>query len=65
MYCFEKCGFPTDDYVATSQDSDEELQMFNKISVNCSSDEHIEADNNLATSEVVDVSAVDWREALH
>lgn len=36
--------------------------MFNKISVNCSSDEHIEADNNLATSEEVDLGAVDWRE---
>ena len=32
--------------------------------MNCSSDEYIEADNNLATSEVVDVSAVDWRETL-
>ena len=31
-HCFEKCGFPTDDYVPTSQDSDEEFQMlFNEI----------------------------------
>ena len=64
-YCIEKCGFPTDDYVATSQDSDEEFQMlFNEISMSCSSDEYIEADNNLATSEEVDVSSVDWHETL-
>ena len=39
-HCFEKCGFPTDDYVAMAQDSDEEFEMlFNKISENCSIDE--------------------------
>ena len=53
-HCLEVCGFPTDDYVVTSQNSDEEFQMlFKKISVNCSSNEYIEADNNLATSEEV------------
>ena len=42
--CFENCGFPTDDYVVTSQDSDEEfLMLFNEISVTCSSDDYIEA----------------------
>ena len=46
--------------IASSQDSDEELQiLFKEISVNCSSDDYIKADNNLATSEEVDVSAVD------
>ena len=31
-HCFEKCGFPTDDYVATAQDSDDEFEMlFNEI----------------------------------
>ena len=38
--------------------------LFNEISVNYSSDQYIEADNNLASSEEVDVSAVDWRETL-
>ena len=46
-HCFERCRFPTDDYVVTSQDSDEEFQMlFKEISVNCSSDKYIETDNN-------------------
>ena len=64
-HCFEKCGFPTDDYVATAQDSDDEFEMlFNEISENCSIDEYIEADNTSATSEGVDVSKTDWREKL-
>ena len=30
--CFQKCGFPSDDYVATAQDSDQEFEMlFNEI----------------------------------
>ena len=45
-HCFEKCGFPTDDYVATAQDSDEEFEMlFSKIEENCSTDEYVEVDN--------------------
>ena len=45
-HCFEKCGFPTDDYVVTAQNSDEEFEMlFNEISENCSIDEYIEAAN--------------------
>ena len=64
-HCFEKCDFPTDDYVATAQDSDEEFEMlFNEISENCSIDEYVEVDNTLATSEKVDVSKIDWREKL-
>ena len=64
-HCFEKCGFPTDDYVATAQDSDDEFEMlFNEISENCSIDEYIEADNTSATSGEVDVSKTDWREKL-
>ena len=64
-HCFEKCGFPTDDYVATAQDSDEEFEMlFNEISENCSIDEYVEVDNTLATSGEVDVSKIDWREKL-
>ena len=64
-HCFEKCGFPTDDYVATAQDSDDEFEMlFNEISENCSIDEYIEADNTSATSEGVDGSKTDWREKL-
>ena len=36
---FEKCGFPTDDYAATSQDSNEAFQLLsNEISANCSID---------------------------
>ena len=64
-HCFEKCGFPTDDYVATAQDSDEEFEMlFNEISENCSIDEYVEVDNTLATSEEVDVSKIKWREKM-
>ena len=49
-HCFENFSFPTDDYVATAQDSDEEFEMlFNEISENCS----VEVDNTLATSEEV------------
>ena len=45
-HCFEKCGFPTDDYIATAQDSDEEFEMlFSKIEKNCSTDEYVEVDN--------------------
>ena len=54
-------GFPTDDYVATIQDNDEEFEMlFNEISENCSVHEHVEVDNTLAIFEEVDVSKVDW-----
>ena len=64
-HCFEKRGFPNDDYVATVQDSDEEIEMlFNEISENCSIDEYVEEDNTLATSEEVEVSKMDWREKL-
>ena len=27
-HCFEKCGFHSDDYVAMSQDNDEELKCY-------------------------------------
>ena len=48
-HCFEKCGFPTDDYVAMAQDSDEEFEMlYNEISENCSIGEYVEVDNTLA-----------------
>ena len=48
-HCFEKCGFPTDDYVAMAQDSDEEFEMlYNEISENCSIGENVEVDNTLA-----------------
>ena len=64
-HCFEKCGFPTDDYVATARDSDEEFEIqFNEIPENCSIDEYVDVDNNLATSEEVDVSKIDWQEKL-
>ena len=64
-HCFEKFSFPTDDYVATAQDSDEEFEMlFNEISENCSIDEYVEVNNTLATSEEVDVNKIDWREKL-
>ena len=64
-HCFEKCGFPTDDYVATAQDSKEEFKMLlNEISENCSIDEYVEVDNTLVTSEKVNVSKIDWREKL-
>ena len=50
-------------YVPTPQDGHEEFQMlFKEIPVNCPSDQYIEVDNNLATSEGVDLGAVDWRE---
>ena len=56
-------AFPNEEYVATSQDSDEEFEMlFNETSKNCSIDEYVEVDNTLATSEEVDVSKIDWRE---
>ena len=59
----KKCGFPTDDYVATVQDSDEEFEMlFIEISENCSIDKYVEVDNTFATSEGVNVSKIDWRE---
>ena len=64
IHCFEKCGLPTDDYVATAQDSDEEFEiLLNEIPENCSIEECVEVDNNLATSEV-DVSKIEWREKL-
>ena len=64
-YCFEKCAFPTDDYVATAQDSEEEFKMlFNEISENCSIDEYVEVDNTFVTSEEVNASKIDWREKL-
>ena len=64
-HCFEKCGFPTDNYVATAQDSDEEFEIiFNEISDNFSIDEYFEVDNTLATSEEVDVSKIGRREKL-
>ena len=56
---FEKCGFPTDDYVTTVHDSDEEFEMlFNEILENCSIFEYVEVDNTLATSKEVDVSKI-------
>ena len=56
---------PTDDYVATAQDSDEEFEiLLNEIPENCSIEECVEVDNNLATSEEVDVSKIEWREKL-
>ena len=56
-------AFPTENYVATAQDSDEEFEMlFNEISKSCSIDEYVQADNTLATSEEVDVSKIDRRE---
>ena len=64
-HCFEKCGFPTDDYVATARYSDEDCEIqFNEIPENCSIDEYVDVDNNLATSEEVDVSKIDWQEKL-
>ena len=65
IHCLEKCGLPTDDYVATAQDSDEEFEiLLNEIPENCSIEECVEVDNNLATSEEVDVSKIEWREKL-
>ena len=62
-HCFENFSFPTDDYVATAQDSDEEFEMlFSEISANYFIDEYVEVDNTLATSEEVDVNKIDWRE---
>ena len=61
---FEKCGFPTDDYVATAQDSDEEFEIFNEISKNCSIEEYVEVNNTLAASKEVDISKIYWREKL-
>ena len=59
-HCFENFSFPTDDYVATAQDSDEEFEMlFNEISANYFIDEYVEVDNTLATSEEVDVNKID------
>ena len=56
---------PTDDYVATAQDIDEEFEMlFIEISENCSIVEYVEVYNTLPTSEEVDVSKIDWREKL-
>ena len=53
-HCFEKCGFPTDDYVAMAQDSDEEFEMlYNEISKNCSIGEYAEVDKCI--EEVVNV----------
>ena len=47
-HCFEKCGFPTEDYASVSSD--------------CSVDEYLDADNSTATCEEVDADKVDWRE---
>ena len=56
---------PTDDYVVTTQDSDQEFEiLLNEIPKNCSIEECVEVDNNLATSEEVDVSKIEWREKL-
>lgn len=64
-HCFEKCGFPTDNYAATPQYIDEEFEkLFNELSENCSIDEYVEVDNTLATSEEVGVSEINWREKL-
>ena len=64
-HCFEKCGFPTEDYAAVSLDFDEEFQtLFNEISADCSVDEYLDADNSTATCEEVDANKVDWRETL-
>ena len=39
---FKKCGFPTEDYVTTAQDNDEEFEMlFIEISKNCSIDKNM------------------------
>ena len=41
-HCFEKCGFSTKDYIATTEDSDEEFEMlFIEISENCSTDKNM------------------------
>lgn len=62
---FQKCGFSIDDYVATTQDSEEEFKMlFNKMWEKCSIDEYVEADKTLATPEEADVSKRNWREKL-
>ena len=62
-HCFQKCGFPINDYIATAQDSYEEFEMlFNEISENCSIGEYVEVDNTLATSKGVDVNKTDWQE---
>ena len=64
-HCFEKRGFPTEDYAAVSSDFDEEFQtLFNEISADCSVDEYLDADNSTATCEEVDANKVDWRETL-
>ena len=48
-----------------SSDFDEEFQtLLNEISVDCSVDEYLDADNSTVTSEEVDVNRVDWRETL-
>ena len=59
-HCFEKCGFPTEDYAAVSSDFDEEFQtLFNEISADCSVDEYLDQDNSTATCEEVDANKVD------
>ena len=64
-HCFEKCGFPTEDYAAVSSDFEEEFQtLSNEISADCSVDEYLDADNSTATCEEVDANKVDWRETL-
>ena len=64
-HCFEKCGFPTEDYADVSSDFDEEFQtLFNEISADCYVDEYLDADNSTATCEEVDANKVDWRETL-
>ena len=64
-HCIEKCGFPTDAYVVTAQDSNEEFEiLLNEISENCSIDKYVEVDNTLATSEEADVSKIDLLEKL-
>ena len=64
-HCFEKCGFPTEDYATVSSDFDEVFQtLFNEISADCSVDEYLDADNSTATCEEVDANKVDWRETL-
>ena len=64
-HCFEKCGFPAENYAAVSSDFDEEFQnLFDEISTDCSVDEYLDADNSTATCKEVDTNKVDWRETL-
>ena len=69
---FEKRGFLTTilcdylwdylyDYLTIESDND---NLFFELSLACSFDAYIDFDNQVPTSEEVDVSLIDWRQAL-